>query len=470
MSKVTYFSSRRGLWPSTLRSSLFMFTMSSALSLLACQSNLSPVAPEGAVLTISANPSSIPVTGTSQITVQALNNGIPVRRGTEISLTTTLGKIENLVTTDDSGFAFAQLVADGREGDAEVKARSGQGTGGGTGMPIEVSANVEIGGSPSSLQAVFTPSTNETLTVFFDEASTGSPTSWQWDFGDGRGSNDREPTHTYLEAGSYVVVLTVRDPENQDSTSQTVIVPASQGSQPMADFSFERAELTVTFTDKSSGAEFWRWDFGDGNESATQNPVHTYAQSGNYSVTLAVRNAAGSDSKSLSVVVPESSVPDANFETREVPGLKILFRDTSTQSPTQWSWDFGDGGSSNQQNPEHVYPAVGVYTVTLVASNLAGSSSETKFIEVLGPLAADFEFTTTGLTAAFTDTSSGSPTTHEWDFGDGSDSVIESNPTHTYAEGGDYVVRLKVTRGAPGSASFVESTITHVVSVTGVGS
>ena len=56
-----------------------------------------------------------------------------------------------------------------------------------------------------------------------------------------------------------------------------------------------------------------------------------------------------------------------------VPGLQIKFTDTSTGSPTAWSWDFGDGGADTTQNPTHTYNQAGYWTVTLKASNAIGS-------------------------------------------------------------------------------------------------
>ena len=363
-----------------------------ALAFLGCESATSPVAPEGTVLTIRANPENITVNGTSIITVTAFHSsGVPAREGTQIQITTSLGTIEKSpVSTDSQGVARSTLRAGGRAGTADVTATSG--TKGPDDMRMANSVTVPVMiGSAVTLTAAFTPVTNESLTVSFNESSTGNPTSWEWQFGDGSGSTEREPMHTYPAPGSYLVTLTVRNADSQDSVSQTVVVPRSQGTAPMADFDAEVDGLRVTFTDMSlNNPSVWEWSFGDGGTSAVQNPVHVYGAPGIYTVSLTVRNAAGESSTSQSVTVPQQSqVPDADFAFDEVADLRVLFRDTSTQEPTNWNWDFGDGGTSTERNPEHIYGAVGTYTVSLTAGNLAGQSTETRFITVCG-LEADF--------------------------------------------------------------------------------
>ena len=109
-------------------------------------------------------------------------------------------------------------------------------------------------------------------------------------------------------------------------------------------------------------------------------------------------------------------------------GQSVQFTDQSTNSPTSWSWNFGDGGTSTLRNPSHTYHTAGTYTVTLTAINSAGSDGETKtgYItvnpSVIAPVAA---FTgsprtiTAGQNVQFTDQSTNNPTSWSWSFGDG---------------------------------------------------
>ncbi|MBP1929500.1 PKD repeat protein [Methanolinea mesophila] len=143
--------------------------------------------------------------------------------------------------------------------------------------------------------------------------------------------------------------------------------------------------LTVHFTDESSlSPDHWAWDFGDGSTSNERNPVHVYTASGTYTVSLVVSNAGGSNSETkyyFITVNPAYRPPGASF-TANPPTVAqpytVEFIDTSTGPPTHWSWSFGDGGSSTEQNPVHSYPAVAAtWYVTLNVTNPAGSSETT---------------------------------------------------------------------------------------------
>jgi PKD repeat protein len=131
--------------------------------------------------------------------------------------------------------------------------------------------------------------------------------------------------------------------------------------------------------------------------------------------------------------------------------------DESGGSPTGWVWDFGDGGSSTERDPTHIYQFAGTYSVKLTASNGAGSNSVTKlgYITVATPGVVDFEGTPTSgtnpLIVQFKDTSTGGPTAWLWEFGDGGTATTEK-PLHTYANPGAYDVKLTVTTPAgPGT-------------------
>jgi PKD repeat protein len=141
------------------------------------------------------------------------------------------------------------------------------------------------------------------------------------------------------------------------------------------------APLAVSFGDLSTGAPTaWQWRFGDGATSAAQHPVHVYSQPGVYDVKLTALNSVGSNTRQLSayvnVTIPPP--PTANFSatpTEGTPPLGVSFTDTTTGNPTAWLWDFGDGATSTERNPVHVYTAPGLYDVRLTASNAGGSNS-----------------------------------------------------------------------------------------------
>lgn len=156
---------------------------------------------------------------------------------------------------------------------------------------------------------------------------------------------------------------------------------------PVADFSGSPtsgcAPLLVDFTDLSTGnVTSWSWDFGDGNVSSAQNPSNSYASAGTYTVSLTVSGPDGSDIETKTDYIRVSDVPVADFSGAPTSGaapLQVTFTDLSTNGPTTWSWDFGDGvGTSSAQNPVYVYQNQGLYTVTLTASNACGSDAEVK--------------------------------------------------------------------------------------------
>ena len=168
-------------------------------------------------------------------------------------------------------------------------------------------------------------------------------------------------------------------------------------------------------------------------------------------------------------------LPQAAFSadaTSASSGGTIAFTDESSNNPISWSWDFGDGSTSSEQNPTHVYEAAGIYSISLTVTNCAGSDDEVKTdhiaISIPVPVAgfsADVTSANTSDTVTFTDQSTNSPTSWEWDFGDGNTSA-EQNPAHTYTDAGTYNVTLTATNST-GSDDEVKTdyiTITRTAS------
>ena len=295
------------------------------------------------------------------------------------------------------------------------------------------------------------------LKVTFIDQSTKTPTSWKWDFGDTTATSaEKNPTHIYNHAGKYTVQLTVSNKNGKNTKlDQNYIVV---GYAPVADFTADKtksstAPFTVSFSDQSGHIPTsWTWDFGDGITSTKENPSHTYEKEGNYTVSLSVTNKFGRDmiTKKRYIIIGKKPVADFKYkQSEDTKSLTVVFTDLSTNSPSSWKWDFGDGNTSSQKDPSHTYQNTGNYTVKLIVSNENGQDSTTKQVTVSkisgsAPIAGFSANPTNGeisLLVKFTDQSANNPTSWKWDFGDGGTSSLQ-NPSHTYQNVGNYTVKL----------------------------
>ncbi|SFM33040.1 PKD domain-containing protein [Methanolobus profundi] len=222
------------------------------------------------------------------------------------------------------------------------------------------------------------------ITVNFTDLSSNHSTGWLWDFGDGNTSTDQNPTHIYTTGGTYNVSLNASNLAGSNVSTQLSYITAY--SVPGSNFSANVTEgavpLTVGFTDLSTNTPTsWYWDFGDGNNSTSQDPIHTYVTAGTYNVSLNATNIAGSDVTIQIAYISVYITPVANFSASVTSGtapLSVTFTDLSSNTPTSWLWEFGDGSNSTSQNPTHSYTVAGSYNVTLNATNAAGSNASTR--------------------------------------------------------------------------------------------
>lgn len=306
---------------------------------------------------------------------------------------------------------------------------------------------------------------------FLDQSIGTNITSWAWDFGDGATSTLRNPFHTYSEfffyPQTYSVSLTVTGADGTCSKlAEDLILLVECASDPAADFdatpSIGTTPLTVAFTDLSTGTGIhsWEWDFGDGATSTLQNPTHIYTQEGTYDVELRLVGALGTcriERKDHIVVGPCASDPVPAFvalPTTGIAPLPVSFFDLSLGTGINaWFWDFGDGRTSIEQNPVHVYEDSGTYDVTLTITGAFATCSLTQvgLVQVdncgsdpVSGLTAAPSSGNAPLAVAFTDRSSGTNIySWQWDFGDGLTSTLQ-NPIHVYQEPGTYDVSLFV--------------------------
>ncbi len=295
--------------------------------------------------------------------------------------------------------------------------------------------------------------------AFFDSSSTTGLATYSWNFGDGGTSFLPSPIYFYTSPGTYNVCLIVTDSCGSDTACQNIII-GTACPPPTSFFMASSVALSASFTDMSitNGPTTYSWDFGDGSGTSTlQNPSYTYSASGIYNVCLLVSDSCDIDSICLPVTIIDTSLgcpPPIPFFMSVPNGLMVSFSDLSAiTGSTTYSWDFGDGvGTSTQQNPSYTYSVAGLYNVCLFISDSCDTASSCLPVLVIDtnlgcpPPIPLFMAVPNGLTASFTDLSATTgSTTYSWDFGDGSGTSTQQNPSYTYSVSGLYNVCLLVS-------------------------
>ncbi len=228
-------------------------------------------------------------------------------------------------------------------------------------------------------------------TVLITNATNPGPWVYQWDFGDGTKSPDANVlSHTYSTFGVYTISLTVSNNACSQTQTQQVTILAIP---PIVDFSYAPdagcQPLTVQFTNLSQYADpaSYSWDFGDGGTSKAANPIYTYFNAGQYSVSLRASNITGQTiTTTKQSIIDVFQKPIANFKITPdvvyIPG-GILYTANLSTNATGFYWDFGDGGTSLEYRPEHLYKKDGSFTITLIATNESGCSDTTRVVDAV---------------------------------------------------------------------------------------
>ncbi len=321
-------------------------------------------------------------------------------------------------------------------------------------------------------QADFSASETEgcgTLDVNFTNLSVPAGSAFFWDFGDGQTSTLENPSIIYTNPGSYTVSLTVDGALTETKNNYITV-----HSKPVPDFSSASdltgcAPLGVNFSGSDGGSTIttWYWDFGDGNTSGLQNPTHVYNVQNTLNVTLVViddNTCQGSVSKTnyATVYKPVADFDaDNRFACQGTINANFTNMSSALGVSPSYLWDFGDGSTSTQTNPTHLYPENGHYTVMLTVTdenNCKNTKSVNNFI-VLESVNANFTLLTDTIcpnkSYTFSNLSSNA-NNYLWDFGDSTSSTAK-NPKHTYKETGNYIVDLKVSNSGECFDSYSKS-------------
>jgi len=297
--------------------------------------------------------------------------------------------------------------------------------------------------------------------VEFTNTSTGG-NSFEWDFGDGNTSLEENPTHEYQEDGVYTVVLSVTNDCGTDQVSQLITITTD----PVANFTAVPQEICpdseVQFTDQSSANVIeWSWTFEGGNPSTSneQNPEVTYLNSGTFDVSLIVSSSSGQDTFVQTDFITVNALPMAEFDFAQLE-RELSFTNLSSDGTT-YSWDFGDGTTSNEVNPVHEFEEDGTYTVQLIAINDCGQDTTSLSIDVFTlPTAAFSSNSQSGcvpFSVEYINQSSPNASSWFWIFDEGVPSTsTEENPTVSYEVPGWHDVSL-IAFSAAGSDTIILS-------------
>ncbi len=301
--------------------------------------------------------------------------------------------------------------------------------------------------------------------VTFTDISTGNPTSWAWDFGNGNTSTNQNPTVNFSNPGSYTIRLRIGSGSSSNTVTKTgfIQVFTNPESKLLAAPTSGCTPLTVNFNDNSTSVDGtinqWLWDFNDGSPASTiKNPTHTYSNVGVYNVSLTVTDDNGcSNTKIENGLIRPNPRPNAIISTNNsrsscTAPYTVNFISNSTGSNLTYLWTFGDGNSSTQANPNHIYTAIGVYDVSLLVIDQAGcrdSSTQLGYITIK-PVEANFDLVKDSICkgeAIQIINNSVNALTYNWNFGDGR-TANTSSPSPVFLNAGTYQIRLSVSRGS----------------------
>ncbi len=405
------------------------------------------------------------------------------------------GRVSFRLTTEDAEtVAMTALV---RAGKTVVSVPSG---------PVYVSPLVSIQVSPTT---VFRGDV-----VNFDASASSDPRggtlSHHWDFGDGTTSTDAVATHSYTALGEFTAVYTATNSDGTPASDYVRVTvnnrpPTAVISQPTGPVSTTRC-ADVTFAAAGSNdspdapyggsVDIYQWTYGDGASSGLTSPAahtHQFGSLGAFTPSLVVidNDGGGSLAATASVAVenrpPTMPTIAADGGTGPITGIvskEVAFTSSvsdpdlcaSSDETLTYDWDFGDGGSSSDPNPNHIYTTGGLYTAELTVTDTGGVTvtSNTITVDLNTSPVASFTMSPSTIRAGqalpagwITNNSSdpdGNPMTAAWNFpyGTPGSSTAWTPPSVTFNHnvgGGDtfvsanYTVGLTVTdsRGAPHS-------------------
>lgn len=320
--------------------------------------------------------------------------------------------------------------------------------------------NVEVGINEANFTA---PAINcVSKPVTFINSSATNPVNVSWNFGDGATATGASVNHAYAAIGTYIITEVVNFGSCIDTRTGSILIIK----RPVVDFTSLdtlscKAPYTATFQANAPDAVAWKWNFGDGATSTDPAPVHTYTTQGSFRVSLTITNSAGCSEtieKPGFVVIQKPIVRIVDIEQEGC--VPYTFSPTlNINSPvpiTGYLWDFGDGTTSTDPKPTHVYTQKGLYTLSVTYSTQDGCQEtiiKSDLIKAGNKVTVAFTASPLQVCASdpvqFTDLSKSNPPGTDkieewyWQFGDGGTSSIQ-HPAYNYSDTGRFSVTLTV--------------------------
>lgn len=313
---------------------------------------------------------------------------------------------------------------------------------------------VTLGGPNTVIKAPDTVCQNTQVT-FINDGSV-APQKTLWDFGNGQQSTSTNGTTVFTAQGNYTIKVINTYSACKDSAVKAIYVrPGTTIDFTATNTVACKPPLNVTFQDASPVPNTkWDWDFGDGTTGTGSPTNHLYNSAGTFNVTATFTDAAGCEGKITKPSVVSIDPPKVKINTVPAGGC-VPFTYTPTATVTavdgiaSYLWDFGDGTTSTQANPSHVYNSTGKYDIKLTITTTGGctvTTTETEGVKVGTPPAPAFSIPNSDVCASapvlFTNLTPHPPADeYLWDFGDGATSTAQ-NPNHIYLDTGTFVVKL----------------------------
>jgi len=284
--------------------------------------------------------------------------------------------------------------------------------------------------------------------------TTAASITYQWNFGDGSISGLNSPSHIYTIADTFSVNLQSNTNNGcNDSFIDTVIVyPVPNTSFSVDSICLYDSAQFINLTDTTSTPNLvFNWDFGNGSFSNLYSPSHLYLSNNNYNITLTSSSDDGCSSISTKILTV-GSIPNANFSLNDIClGESITFQNSSSPGGLNFNWDFGDNiGTSSLTNPTHSYLTSDTFDIELITITSSGCSDTILKNIIVSPLPyANFNYSPVcyGSNTLFYDSSHiNSPDSiisYLWDFGDGTNSIVQ-DPVKLFLNDGTYNVELSV--------------------------